>query len=319
MSAAANKSEKPAENGLSASVQVLDLNEGVYYFSVRTASPMPMVGAGNMTLPAVHVGLGPGTAQNQVEFLPGPRTHGNWLFSAGDSLIAKINAPSVGIVLTSLRAPGGENLAIEVERMGTGDGVRLLTTEGGGAAAPEAEPDEPPIPSLPIQLTVHIRNRGDVTFNDFGWAGRVGNGLWLEAFSVTPLESLTPGDVEYKALTATGVETPWVGNGAACGTRGLGVPLIGFAVRLKQEANSLYECRYSGAFQSGAIIGPISNGQPCRSARLNDPLEGIRIQIVRRGEEPADDDAQSAKSSARPKSTATPAARLRPGKAGRAK
>jgi hypothetical protein len=231
----------------------------------------------------VQVGLGPGILSKDVEFMPGPRTFGNWLCHAGDSLVAKVNAPSVGVLLISMRAPGGETLAIELERLGAGEGENLLGSPGEGVLSePPSEPDDPTNPALPIEVVAHIRNRGDVTFDHFGWAGLIGRGLWIEAFAVRPLDSLSPAQIEYKALTATGVETPWVGNGASCGTRGLGVPLMGFAVRLKQDANLLYECSYSGSFQSGAIIGPVGNGQPCRSTMPNDSLQGIRIRISRR-------------------------------------
>jgi hypothetical protein len=68
-----------------------------------------------------------------------------------------------------------------------------------------------------------------------------------------------------------------------CGTKGMSVPLVGFAVRLKSgAATAAYDCEYSGYFQSRVTVGPLRNGAPCRSTVANDPLEGIQVRLVRR-------------------------------------
>ncbi len=139
-----------------------------------------------------------------------------------------------------------------------------------------------------LQIKTHIRTRGDMNFADTTWAGRVAPGLWLESFSVQPLEKLSAADVEYKGLTGTGFETPWLSDGQNCGTKGMSVPLVGFAVRLKPSADTaLYDCEYSGYFQSGTVIGPLRNGAPCRSTVANDPLEGLQIRLLKRPQAPA--------------------------------
>ena len=62
----------------------------------------------------------------------------------------------------------------------------------------------------------------------------------------------------------------------------MGIPLVGFAVRLKREAAaSGYECAYRGYFRSGAISDPAKNGELCRSPTPGDPLEGIELRITR--------------------------------------
>ena len=155
-----------------------------------------------------------------------------------------------------------------------------------------------------------MRNRGDVPFPDGAWAGVLGEGLWIESFSVVPLEKLNPGDLEYKGLTATGVESPWVSGGAPCGTKGKGVALVGFAVRVKPQADGTrYECSYSAAFLSGARIGPMTDGDPCVSDHQHDPLEAISVTIFAKSEvRPADEPAPASvlESPADEKSRRTP-------------
>jgi glycosyltransferase involved in cell wall biosynthesis len=300
-----------APDALSASVQVLPLPPGLYLFSVTNATATSQGRHGQLSLPAMHVGLGPGVRPEQVEFMAGPSTHGAWLFSPRDLLVTRVNSEGAILMVTSVRAPGGEVLTTKVERLDTRPATPpALTTSAAptklSAVAPAPTDSTRPsrarvIPahqsetqplaaataevakSLPLQIAAHIRSRGDMSFAEVDWAGRMGQGLWIESFSVRPLEHFTAQDIEYKALTGSGFETSWISEDHMCGTKGMSVPLVGFAVRLKPTLEAAaYDCEYSGYFQSGAIVGPLRNGAPCRSMVANDPLEGVRIRIVKR-------------------------------------
>jgi hypothetical protein len=293
-----------ADDALSASVQVLPLPAGLYLFSVTAASRTPSNPMEQLALPAVSIGLGPGVKSDDVEFVAGPSTHGAWLFAQGDLLIAKVKGAGATLILTSVRGPGGEVLSIKVERLDTRADVlaapraandeaavqarapvkaaarrKSLLVDAANAVVGAASADMP----LPIQVGAHIRTRGDMIFCDAPWAGRVSPGLWIESFCVRPLERFSVHDIEYKGLTGSGFETPWLSDERMCGTQGMSVPLVGFAVRLKPSpATAAYDCEYSGYFQSGTTVGPQRNGAPCRSNVANDPLEGIQILIVKR-------------------------------------
>jgi len=302
------RSMKPSDSGLtqdealSASLQVLPLLPGLYLFSVKSATPAADRGSGVLRVPAMHVGLGPGVRSDQVEFVAGPSTEGAWLFARGDVLVARVNGAGATLVLTSVRAPSGDVLSIEVERLES----RLQMVQAPAVAeqpveqVPDVTAREPNAPllatpmgpvaedaaeegTISLQIKTHIRARGDMNFSGAPWAGRVAPGLWVESFSVQPLQHLSAHDVEYKGLTGTGFETPWQSDGQNCGTKGMSVPLVGFAVRLRPSAETApYDCEYSGYFQSGTIVGPLRNGAPCRSTVANDPLEGVQIRLVKR-------------------------------------
>src|SRR5450631_1037744 len=92
------------EEGLSASVQVLPLPAGLFLFSVKSAEAASEPASGNLSLPAMHVGLGPGVRADDVEFIAGPGTEGSWLFAQGDVLVAKIKGVGATLILTSVRA-----------------------------------------------------------------------------------------------------------------------------------------------------------------------------------------------------------------------
>jgi hypothetical protein len=294
--------ELTQDEGLSASLQVLPLPPGLYLFSVTSATSATDRATGGLRLPAMHVDLGPGVSPEQVEFVVGPGTEGAWLFARGDMLVAKVKGAGATLVLTSVRASNGDVLSIAVERLESRSqtGHARSTADRPGADLPAVASGEPdarsPVTPLsrvasnrtddgtvPIQIKTHIRSRGDMSFTDTPWAGRVAPGLWMESFSLQPLESLNARDVEYKGLTGTGFETPWLSDDQNCGTKGMSVPLVGFAARLKQSPETaLYDCEYSGYFQSGTIVGPLRNGAPCRSTVANDPLEGIQIRFAKR-------------------------------------
>jgi glycosyltransferase involved in cell wall biosynthesis len=308
--------ESSKDEGLSASVQVLPLPVGLYLFSVKAATGSIERDSGKLNLPAMHVGLGPGTRAEHVEFLSGPGTEGAWLFASGDVLVARISGPGATLILTSVRSSSGDVLSIAVERLESRSlpAATAASTESAAPAPVEAPAtaaapapallEPPPITlaspapdalSVPLQIKTHIRSRGDMTFTDAPWAGRVAPGLWIESFSIQPLKQLGAEDIEYKGLTGTGFETPWLTEDQNCGTKGISVPLVGFAMRLKPgPATAAYECEYSGYYRSGVTVGPLRNGAPCRSMVANDPLEGIRISIVKR--------AKPAAVSAKPKS-----------------
>ena len=269
------------EEGVGASVQVLPLPPGLYLFCVKAATPA-VSAAGQLSLPAVHVGLGPGVRTGEVEFVAGPATHGGWLFATEDLLVAKVNGAGATLILTSVRAPGGEILSIKVERLDArADARDGQPTAGGGNEIPAGSASEET--TVPLQIGAHVRTRGDMSFLDVPWAGRIAPGLWLESFSIRPLARFVAQDMEYKALTGSGFETPWLSDDKMCGTQGMSTPLLGFAIRLKPSpAAAAYHCEYSGYFASGLIVGPLRNGVPCRSSVASDPLEGIQVRLVKR-------------------------------------
>jgi len=118
-----------------------------------------------------------------------------------------------------------------------------------------------------------------------GWVGALGRKLQIEAFSIRPLEAIAPADIEFKGFLPRGGETQWVQGGALCGTRGRRLPLIGFAVRLGSHLSGRFDVIYQGSFFTEGISTPHRNGQPCRAAAPDDPLEAINVRILERATE----------------------------------
>ena len=260
---------------LMVSAQTLSLPIGIYAFCVRHGAAMP--DAAGFAIPAVQVGLAPVPAGGNVEFLTGPTTCERWLARNSDVVIARIAGESATLLLTSLRPANSDPLTIDVRRL---DAMEPGPLPVGRPVSDTGVPTVRRV--LRAEVLTHVQNRGDLVFFDGSWAGFVGQQLWIEAFSVTPLEELPADMIEYMAITAAGTETPWASDGALVGTRGRNSPLIGFAIRLKPHAADRYDCEYTGSFVSGNVVGPLEKGAICRSDTPDDPLEGILVRIAER-------------------------------------
>ena len=262
--------ESAGETGACLVETLIALEPGLYVFSFSE-------GQGDETgePPIVKISVSAGFAANaKVDFLGSHDPVENWLTNPGDVVVVRIAGAASSLLIKTMQIAGKEKSAVPVECR------RLGHIED--AAKAVLQPDASG--SLRTQITAHVQNRGDLPFVGPGWVGCVGERLWNEAFTINPLEGFLPEEIEYKAITGTGFETPWVPGGTMCGTRGSSNPLVGFAIRLRGAAAERYVCRYRGAFLGAAIAGPFRNGAACRSASGRDPLEGIALEIVEKSE-----------------------------------
>jgi len=221
-----------------------------------------------------------------------------------DTLIVRIKADETPIFITSYSMAGLGGLHLEVERVDVvnpapapakiaarGRKVRVGAPSEPlalGGAAPKASAvmassvrySDDGRPILPTRIVAHISRLGDVSFVDQPAAGRPDQRLPIEAFKIEPLSELGVMDIEYKGLTEKGVESPWTPGGVFCGTKGMKLALAGFSVRVKGEKARLYECRYTGRFVSGAQVGPLMNGAPLHTGRLDDFLVALEVEFL---------------------------------------
>jgi hypothetical protein len=288
-SAAAADPAAPAAGSLAPGpvARLVPLDPGVYAFSLATDSGWRDAVVG-LALPAVEV-CAPPDCNDAIAITDMFGGAGSWLGGRRRMLFVEAPAAGAAALVTAYpaRDPDAAPLAVEIRRVAD-------------SAAWESAAPAPPLPPvmtllladrptlLPGQLVslhiiAHIRGRGDVRFIDVAWAGRLGTGHWLEAFTLTSRNPVVAAAIEYKGLSTGGSESPWLPCGAMCGTRGRASPLVGFAIRQKAGAGGArFDCDYSGYFQSGETAGPARNGAPCRSPHDHDPLEGMQVRITPR-------------------------------------
>ena len=261
--------------------RLVSLPAGFYALGLapETSWREPVTG---FALPAVHVCAPPDRAAG-IEITDPHGRAGGWLGGRRKAVYVKAPAGGCSVLVTAYlaRDPRVPPLGLEIRQLDapwpTAGSIPVATLELGGPGRAAA----PPWPSL--EVIAHIRGRGDIRFIDPDWVGRLGRGQWIEAFAILPHDEAVAAAIEYKGLSASGAETAWLGSGEQCGARQTATPLIGFAVRSKAvPGRARLDCEYTGYFSSGVTAGPMRNGAPCRSARDNDPLEGLRLRFTER-------------------------------------
>lgn len=265
--------DQPVSQELEASAKILTLPVGVFVFSVQGGATA--ISAEELAVPALQLGLAPMKSAGTVEFLAGAGTLDRWLTRSSDTFIARISGGSAALLLTSVRLPGSSPLTINVQRIDVKRQPVTSELQGGPAATDSAGG------VLPTQILAHIENFGDVYFND-GWVGFSGQKLRMEAFAILSVGQLGPDSLEYRGVAADGFQTPWLSNQVLCGSRGRGMPLTGFAIRLKPHIAGRFDCTYSGKFGSGATFGPFKDGELCCSNLPGDPLEAMELWVAER-------------------------------------
>lgn len=282
-SVASAEAQQPTQ--IKATAQTLSLLPGFY--SLIVTSGGGTAAAGEFPLPSVQLAASPnnhpGTTVEMIGSVPG-----NWLSKQGDTIIIKVSGGPAALILSSYKHIERQNALLSLQFARIDD-----TPAASASAAPQAAPamasapvqstqapTAPPAARPRTEILAHIQRQGDLRFADSNWAGAVGQRLWIEAFSITPVDGITPEDIEYKGLTANGWETPWISGAGMCGSRGLGTPLVGFSIRLRGAAAERFDCVYEGAFVSGYRSPAGQNGSPCRSDAIGDALEGFLLRFV---------------------------------------
>jgi len=263
----------------SAIARLVNLEPGLFAFSITGGAPSHGAATG-LALPAVHVCPFHSGQDGALEITTASGKPGAWLGGPAESLFVRSPAGGAAALVTAYlgRDPSGPPLALAIRRLDAPAELPIMTVALAMPGIPARSQEE-----VGLEILLHIRGRGDVYFFEPGWAGRVGAGSWVEAFAILPRDALAASAIEYKGLSASGVETDWLPSGSRCGTSGRSTPLVGFAVRQKAGvAGARFDCEYSGYFQSGAVSGPARNGAPCLSTAANDPLEGLQLRIVDR-------------------------------------
>ena len=262
-----------ADQPITSSARLLPLAPGLYAFSLLDLGAAGRTATG-VTLPAVHIGAAPQAPDFHIANLAG--RNDQWLSRSRRLFVTSPPGGTVAL-LTGYTAAAAQTDPIEVEvRRLDCDGATLVLGLARGRPQGRAA-------SASVEAVAILRGEGEFRFIDTRWIGRLGRGRWIEAFTVIPRSALPAAALEYKALTADGEETSWIQSGAACPANRGNVPLVGVSIRQSPGSHqTLFDCEYTGCFQSGAIAGPVRNGAPCLSPAADDPLEGLSIRMVPR-------------------------------------
>lgn len=143
------------------------------------------------------------------------------------------------------------------------------------ATAPPGEPEEAG------EVFAHIQDEGDITVAINRALGGSVPGRAIEGFGIRPSTDIASDEIEYRGVVGKNWPTPWVQGGTFCGSRGWRLPLFGFAVRLRGQAEQQFQCQYDATFADGTILRSVAEGKDCVAETLA-PLTSLTIRLRRR-------------------------------------
>lgn len=241
------------------SAHSITLEHGTYCVFVTAVS----AGVAPADLPALQISTAPGSNSVALGTLPGD----GWLRRVGDAVLIRVVNQRSRLLLTSYdeaKIEGAKPPQIQVQRLDDG--------------RPEAFAPAP-VPALEgNDVLAHIRRHGDRP-GPFGhWLGQLGDDSWVEGFEITPPAGLAAEELEYQVVLGRGWLSPWVPAGDFCGSRGMGLPILGFRARLLGEAAGQWRLRYAARCVDGQELPEVGAGEHCEAAELV-PLAALKISL----------------------------------------
>ena len=234
------------------------LNHGTYCVFVIGVTQ----GLAERDLPALRISSSPGSSTVAVAALPGD----GWLRQMGDAVLLRVASERSRVLFTSYdesRVPGAKPPQIQIQRLDDG---RL----------PDSLRPAPALQSADYKL--HFSRRGDVPAAFGQWVGTLGDDSWIEGIELLAPSPLQASDLEYQVVLGRGWLSPWVQAGEFCGSRGMGLPILGFRARLLGLAAQQWRLRYAGRCVDGRELPEAEQGMPCESADLT-PLAALNIKL----------------------------------------
>jgi hypothetical protein len=270
-------SPTPAVTELKVSAHIMELDAGVYcvFNSPDAALPDPANG-----LPGARLSLPPGQSNAAVS-IRGLRDDG-WIGAPDGAALVRVSRGPAQILMTIYQAKDGTHEAPRLQVTKLVDGDRMQTAPADSAPPPAAEAAVAPPPAVQggAEIAAHLQGRGDVLGRLGEWVGDPSSQRWVEGFSISPRHPVVrPSDIEYQAVLGRGWLSPWAEGGQFCGSRGMGLPILGLRARLLGKAAETHTLEILATFTDGTQIGPMGPGDACEADSLA-PLEAFSISIV---------------------------------------
>ncbi len=249
---------------LRVSGHLMSLDTGT--FCVFHAPGSPVAAEPGNGLPAVRLSLPPGSKAEAARIKT--LDDDGWLTGAGGAALIRVPVGPTQILVTVYQAPGqSPDNAPRLQVLRLGADNPATEAPAGSRVAADAE------------VIAHIQVAGDVGVRLGEWLGQPGSGQWIEGFSIHPPPPIGIAGIEYQAVLGRGWNSPWVGGGQFCGSRGMALPLLGLRLRLKDEFAARFEITCSASFVDGSRVGPVAAGEACECGSLA-PLEAFQVTMV---------------------------------------
>ena len=220
-------------------------------------------------LPGVRLSLPPGPLGRPEAVTIRTFRDDGWLHGGGDAALVRVLGGPAQLLVTIYQSPTADATAapnLQVIRLFESSGRQAVPAQV-GQAAPQV-----------VDVLAHVQARGDVGAHLGEWIGDRGSKRWIEGFAIAPTTGIPGDDIEYQAVLGRGWLSPWVEGGQFCGSRGMGLPILGLRVRLRGASADTHTCSYSATFVDGGSVGPVKAGEACEAESLA-PVEAFSIAI----------------------------------------
>jgi hypothetical protein len=182
-----------------------------------------------------------------------------YLRRAGEAVALRVGARGANIHVAEI-APAGASGATIIITVGRLD-----------------PPLQAPQPRGPLTILAHVQNLGDRMFAAEDWAGGRDAHNAVEGFAINWTQR--PQGIEIECATNASDGAPvWRPAGTFMGTRGHGVPLTGFALRLNGPNAGQYTLDYRGRFADGSEAAA-QPGEFCHGPTGKEALIALRVAL----------------------------------------
>ncbi|MGC8477375.1 MAG: hypothetical protein ACP5NP_13550 [Acetobacteraceae bacterium] len=226
--------------------------------------------AGRSGLPGIRLSPAPAAREGTVRIAS--FTPDGWLPGGDGAALVRVTEGPAQVLVTIYQAPDAPPAAAPRLQV-----LRLSADPAAEAAAPPAPGAAPgTAPSAAVAsgpVLAHIQRTGDVSAALGEWVGVRGSKLWIEGFAIAPADDVI---LEYQAVLGQNWLSSWVEAGAFCGSRGMALPLLGLAARVKGDPAR--ECLIAASFGDGTLLEDVPEGTAAQSPALA-PLEAFRVSL----------------------------------------
>jgi len=157
------------------------------------------------------------------------------------------------------------------------DAAPVAASAPAAASAPIAPAPIAPAPA-PLSFLAHLANRGDTDFAPNAWVGGPDSPAAVEGLQIVAPGGFAPLEIQVLVGSRPPRWSEWVGVGQYAGTRGHGLPLVGFRLRLKPEAIGI-EIAAEALFLGALVASQRGRQVEFVSASGVDPLVGVKIGV----------------------------------------
>ena len=132
---------------------------------------------------------------------------------------------------------------------------------------------------LALKITAHIQNLGDLKGTDGEWIGTKGESKRLELINIKKDSGPQKVKIQYRCHIENKGDTGWMNGGSDCGTRGQGLRLEAFAVRLTGAGAKNYKLFYKCHLENIGDTKFIKSPNVCGTTGESRRLEALFIKI----------------------------------------